>query len=341
MKNELWISGAPSTVGGADTELLNNIYLWRNHGVGVNIVPCHGILPEMKLEMEAIGCKFHTHSNTIFKDKIVVSYCNGNFLKALPQIIEKGRPKKVIWFNCMTWLFEPEVLAIKNGWIDLHGFVSEYQKSRITDAIQQRLGVSITPLTGYQPYFNFCPSMYRYNPPTSEFTIGRISRDDPAKFSDDLWSIMDNIDTGIWNKKIHIMGYSAKVEKKVGPPPVGLVTDLKPVNAIPVREFYHSLNAVLHKTGGSRESYCRIVPECYAHGVPIIVEDDFAFPELVIDGVTGFRCKTSEEMSERVTQLAKDEDLRKRIILNAKLFLKDQISCDEKCMKPWLEILNG
>jgi hypothetical protein len=57
--------------------------------------------------------------------------------------------------------------------------------------------------------------------------------------------------------------------------------------------------------------YCRIVPEIYEGGVPMIVEHDFAFPEVVEDGVTGFRCNSSDEMSYRASELVFDEPFRK------------------------------
>ena len=95
---------------------------------------------------------------------------------------------------------------------------------------------------------------------------------------------------------------------------------------------------MIHKTGGSRESYCRIVPECYAYGVPIIVEDDFAFPELVIDGETGFRCGSSEEMSYRASLLAFDEPLRKRIVEKGRMFLENKLSDAATLWEAWRAI---
>jgi glycosyltransferase involved in cell wall biosynthesis len=102
--------------------------------------------------------------------------------------------------------------------------------------------------------------------------------------------------------------------------------------------MYSILHAIIHKTGGSRESYCRIVPEAYGNGVPIIVEDDYAFPDLIIDGVTGFRCKTSDEMSYRASELAFDEQKRKKMIYAAKSFLENEIASPEKCWKCWREL---
>ena len=88
-------------------------------------------------------------------------------------------------------------------------------------------------------------------------------------------------------------------------------------NAISASDFYDRIHCLIHKTGGSRESYGRIVPEAYATGVAVVVEDDFAFPDLVEDGVTGFRCRSSDEMSFRASELAFDEPRRKRMVEKA------------------------
>jgi glycosyltransferase involved in cell wall biosynthesis len=95
------------------------------------------------------------------------------------------------------------------------------------------------------------------------------------------------------------------------------------------------VHCILHKTGGSRESYCRIVPEAYAYGVPIIVEDDFAFPELVENGVTGYRCSSSDEMSFRASELAFDEPRRKKMIFSAREHLLHEIASPERCWAAW------
>jgi glycosyltransferase involved in cell wall biosynthesis len=92
---------------------------------------------------------------------------------------------------------------------------------------------------------------------------------------------------------------------------------------------------MVHKTGGSRESYCRVVPEAYACGIPVIVERDYAFPDLVVDGVTGYMCGSSDEMSYRASELAFDEEKRKKMCYASNNHLVNEIASKEKCWKPW------
>ncbi len=74
------------------------------------------------------------------------------FLQKLPLIMQAGPPAKIIWFNCMTWLFDREKEAHQNGWIDYFGFQSEYQKRCLIPKLEEiRPGVRTF---SYLPYFN-------------------------------------------------------------------------------------------------------------------------------------------------------------------------------------------
>lgn len=337
---EIWIGGFPSSVGGADTELLHNIDLWHQKGVSINLVPMFGYDDKTRRYVESIGCSIHEYNPKIFKNKIVVSYCNGNFLDKLEEIVDKGKPKAVIWFNCMTWTFQKEKEAHSKGWIDYFGFVSNYQRSFLLPQLDSINKTKI--LEGYIPYFN--PKNihqnigFRYIKPTEYFGVGRISRDDPSKFSDDMWDIFYKVNTPKI-KKTFILGYTDKVEEKTGSPPPKLDWMYWSPGAITISELHDKIHCIIHKTGGSRESYCRIVPEAYAFGTPIITEKNYAFPELVINGETGFLCETSDEMSYRASELAFNEEKRKKIIYNAYNYLINNISNIEKCWTTWDNML--
>lgn len=340
MKKIIWVAGFPSFVGGADTELLHNIDLWIQNKVEVNIVPMFGTDERVKEYVLNIGCKIHEYTPSIFKDKVVVSYCNGEFLNKLSEIIDKGRPKYIIWFNCMTWTFDKEIDAHRNSWIDYFGFVSSYQQNYLLPELNKINKTHI--LNNYKPYFNpdnICQKInFNYRKPIEYFGAGRISRDDPTKFSSDMWNIFYKINTKI-HKKIFILGYTNKVESKTGQPPPNLDWMYWSPGSIPIHEFHERVHCIIHKTGGSRESYCRIVPESYAFGTPIIVENNYAFPELVINSETGYLCDSSDEMSYRASELSFDEEKRKKIIFQARDHLIHTIANKEDCWKTWKDIL--
>jgi hypothetical protein len=348
--NELWVGGFPSFFGGADTELDHNIDLWRMNGVDVNLVVMFGFDEKMKQLCLARGCKVHEYKPNIFKDKIVASFCNGEFLAKLPEIYANGKPRAVVWFNCMTWTFPNELLAHKNGWLTHHAFVSNYQRGWLKPEIERIAPVH--EMEGYRPFFNPQNTSqqveFKYRVPEKWFALGRISRDDGNKFSDDMWNIFYKVNTRR-PKKVFILGWGPNAAIKAGSAPgvfsaqtekwcQGLDWQTWGPNQIPVKEMYGILHCIIHKTGGSRESYCRIVPEAYAYGVPMIVEDDYAFPDLIQDGVTGYRCKSSDEMSYRASELAFDEDKRKKMIFAARDHLLNEIASPERCWAPWAKL---
>jgi hypothetical protein len=333
---EIWVAGYPSLFGGADTELDHNIDLWRSFGIGVHLVPMFGVDATARRRCDERGCITHRYQPEIFRDKLVVSFCNGEFLQVLPQIQAGGKPACVVWFNCMTWPFEAELAAHRQGWIDLFGFTSDYQRSLLKPELEK--AAPVREFEGYRQFFSLeNPSQlirYSYRPPAEYFGVGRVSRDDAAKYSEDMWTTFHKVCVPA-KKKVFVLGYGPNATGRCGNPPDGLDWMTWSPNAIPVREFYERIHCLVHKTGGSRESYGRIVPEAYAAGVAVVVEDDYAFPTLVEDGVTGFRCKSSDEMSFRASELAFDEPRRKRMVEAAYQFLVNEIASREKCWAPW------
>lgn len=338
--NELWVAGYPSSVGGADTELDHNIDLWCKQGVQVHLVPMFGVHAPMQALCEARGCQTHEYHPGVFRDKVVVSFCNGEFLARLPEIVAAGKPAAVVWFNCMTWAFEAELEAHRQGWIDFFGFVSEYQKGWLLPKLEAV--APVRELEGYRPYFspdNLSQELrFNYRKPHDWFAMGRVSRDDGAKFSADMWNIFHKV-CSPRPTKTFVLGFGQHAHEKCGDPPPGLDWMAWEPGALRVPEFYDRLHLLIHKTGGSRESYGRVIPEAYASGVPVIVEDDYAFPDLVLDGMTGFRCQSSDEMSFRASQLAFDEPLRKRMVYAARDFLLHDIAAPDKCWRAWKSLL--
>ena len=141
--------------------------------------------------------------------------------------------------------------------------------------------------------------------------------------------------------KAFLLGYGKNAESRCGPAPRALDWLTWSEGAVPVSKFYETIHTMIHKTGGSRESYCRVVPEAFAAGVAVVVEDDYAFPELIEDGVTGYRCKTSDEMSYRASELAFDEPKRKRMVEAAHSVLVNEIASDARCWEPWRRFFEG
>ena len=334
---EAWIAGFPSDYGGADTELDHLIDLFRLYDVGVTLVPMFGASDAMRQSVLARGCRIVDYRDDVFAGKTVISFCNGQFLDHLPAIIAAGAPAKVIWFNCMTYLFDREREAHARGWIDIFGFVSAYQKSLLAPRLE-----AIRPFASfpYVPYFHCDRVAWRYKPLQNTYHVGRISRDDAAKFATDTWRIFDRVITpSHLAKKVFILGHGPNASAKIGPPPPGLTWVTWEGGAIPAGRFYATIDTMIHKTGGSRESYCRVLIEAYAHGVVPIVENDYAFPELVIHGETGFLCGSSDEMSYYASFLAMNPKAHAQMARNGRRHLETNLSDPQASWAAWQDVL--
>jgi glycosyltransferase involved in cell wall biosynthesis len=237
----------------------------------------------------------------------------------------------------MTWLFDAERYAHSMGWIDYFGFESAYQRRWLQPQLEQ-----IGPIRsfGYRPFFNVDRVAWKYRDWDGCYRIGRISRDDEAKFAADTWRIFDRVlvPSGL-RKKVYILGYGPNAARKCGPPPPDLDWLTWDGNAIDGEEFFRTVSTMVHKTGGSRESYCRVLIEAYAHGVVPIVEADYAFPELVVHGDTGYLTSDSDEMSYHASMLAMNPSEHRRLAENGRRYLEERLVCADACWNGWEEVL--
>jgi hypothetical protein len=337
VRREVWVAGFPSFYGGADTELDHLIDLFRAHHVAVNLVPMFGSDEKMVASVLARGCTIHEYRADVFQGRTVVSFCNGEFLRLLPEIMAAGPPGRVVWFNCMTWLFDAEREAHRHGWIDYFGFQSRYQHDML---LPQLTKIAPVRSFGYKPYFNSKRVQSAYREWDGFYRIGRISRDDQGKFAPDTWRIFDRVLVpASLKKQVFILGYGENAAAKCGSPPAGLDWLTWSPNAVPAEQFYTTIATLIHKTGGSRESYCRVVVESYAHYVVPIVECDYAFPEIITHGETGFMSSDSDEMSYYASLLAHDPKRHRRMAEAGRCHLDQVISNEQACWEPWAEML--
>jgi hypothetical protein len=339
IEKEVWVAGFPGFWGGADTELDHLVDLFRERGVETHFVPMFVADTRMVDSVLERGARVHDYSVDVFRDKTVISFCNRNFMAHLPMIASRGRPKKVIWFNCMTWLVEAEMNAHGLGLIDYFGFLSRYQERVLTPLLND-----IAPFRtfGHKPFFNVSRVDWQYRTWDGDFRLGRISRDDWSKYAPDTWQIFDNVDVppGL-RKQVYILGYGANAQRAIGVPPEHLDATTWPCNAIPVKQFYRTIDTMIHKVGTSRESYCRVLIEAYAHGVVPIVENDYAFPELAINGETAFMMSDSSEMSECATMLAHNPWKHRRMAENGRAHLETVVNSAEESWRGWEYVLGA
>jgi hypothetical protein len=96
---------------------------------------------------------------------------------------------------------------------------------------------------------------------------------------------------------------------------------------------------MVHKTGGSRENYPRVLLEAYAHGVVPIVEDAYGLPELVVHGETGYLTCDSDEMSYYASMLAMNPAEHRRLAANGREHLEQTLVSHADAFRGWEQVL--
>lgn len=284
---KITFAGAPSALGGADTELRDTILLFEKYG----------------LEYEVVSNEAYKKGD--YRGKVVASFCNGGFLDR----IFDDPPARVFWFNCMTWTFPKELQALKDGLITDVVFQSAYQRDILLPQFNE---------TGSDMRVWACPSYvsaHRFRNSRSShpyFGVGRISRPDPDKFAPDTWDIYFRI-ASLLPKAFYIMGVSEAVLAKIGPPKDAECVTLYPPNAMPTEVFFRLIDITIQKNCCARESYGRTMVEAMFSGVVPLVQSDFAYPELLGKGGPELGklllCSSSDEFVERATMLGSQPKL--------------------------------
>src|SRR5262249_7469248 len=140
-----------------------------------------------------------------------------------------------------------------------------YQESCLRPQLQRFGPVRSLP---YRSYFNVERIAWRYRPWNGEYRIGRISRDSADKFALDSWRIFDRVLVPpALLKKVYVLGYGPNAARKCGAPPPTLDWLTWSPGVISSDQFFRTIDTMIHKTGGSRESLCRVLLEAYAAGV--------------------------------------------------------------------------
>lgn len=358
MKREIWFSGYVHSQGGAGPEMAHLIDLFLQKGVEVHMCVFPWVTDVLDANnprrrwCDERGVHTHVYEPGIFKDKVLVCFCQNDFMDKLPEIAETGRPRLTIWFNCMTWNHGKEAQYHRDGLIDVFGFQSQYQRQVLLPFLLAT-GKPVREMEGYLPYFslrgdNLHTPQFQQRVPGEEFVIGRLSRDDAAKWPGDWWEMCFRI-SAPQAKKVFAIGYGPEARKKCGDPETqefaarlnrqwwGYCSNSAQV----MNDFWPQINLLLHTWDGFKENYPRALLEAMAAGVPIICDRAGGNPEIVQDGVTGFLVESADEAIYRASQLAWDEALRRRMTLDALHWLQENAANPERAWEAWKPIFDG
>lgn len=265
--DELCVIGHPSFVGGADTELADQISCWLAMGIRVHICPTSPLdLSQCSMQLKEAGCIYHEHSDWESLDGLhCISFCNGEFLRNLPFIRKFARSTTFV--NCMTWNFDEEIAAQEHNLIDFHLYQTEHGYQRVS--LKLRRFESYKPLF-FTPFFDCTRFPLVTNRDTDKFRFGRISRDDADKFGTrQLW-IYETMTAPVPKEGL-ILGWSTSVEAKFKRTPDPFIHSL-PAGSLSQRAFYTQCEAVIMTTD-TFENLPRVGFEAMSSGSVLVVDN--------------------------------------------------------------------
>lgn len=303
----------------------------------VHIIPTWTTCARWQVRLDALGCKTHAtgpeqlESIEELPGSIVVGMCNRQFILHGPRFRELGC--KLVWANCMTFMFEHErQFFARCGPADAYVFQSEFQRGELEPQLEK---YGYRPETGHLIRGAFDAGVWPYKPrphwPDQAFVMGRAARPDLDKWSSNTWKIYSAVPYG--NKRALILGMKRRSHEKLGTPPVW--ADCLSPMAIDAHHFYASLHCMMPINGGARENWPRAGLEAMAAGVPIVAQDAWGWREMIQHGETGFLAEDDHQLAHYAAMLAHDESLRMQIAVAARKRLANELANPSHIWDAW------
>jgi len=338
----IFVVGYPGELGGADTECWHTIKLWRRFGLPVTVIPTWRATEKWRARLDQIGCTTvrtspsHLENVSGLRGGVVVSFCNGSFLQAADRL--RDLRCKVVWVNCMTWLFPAEKNHYRNREpFDCYVFQSQFQKELLQPqlaefGVREEQCFRIRGAFAWEE-FPFKPLPHSRGTP---FVIGRISRPDPDKYTKDTWSVYRRI---LHPVQARVMAWDRRIEQKVGPPPAW--AECLPAGAEPAQQFFGQLHCMLQINGGAQENWPRSGLEAMASGVAVVAENRWGWQEMIRHDETGYLADNDEELAWYASRLARDEDRRLDLVRRARRALEEELANPECLWSSWKSLFES
>jgi len=265
----------------------------------------------------------------------VVGMCNSQVCGVMDELRHLGC--KLVWLNCMTFMFEHERRAwIDHGPADAYIFQSEFQRKTLEPKLRHY---------GYRPEQGFLvrgafdfeewPFAPRSHSPGAAFTVGRLSRPDSDKWSSNHWKILAGVPYA--ERRALCMGWTNDVERKCGRPPSW--AECLPPQAVSAQEFLGRCHCLLHVNGGAKENWPRVGLEAMAAGVPVIAQNKWGWPEMIRHHETGFLANNDAELAYFTAALAYRSRLRINIAEAARAHVEN-LAEPGRLINDWRKVLD-
>lgn len=243
----------------------------------------------------------------------------------------KQRGLKIVWSNEMMFPFKGEADAVLAGIIDRALLVSSFQERTLNglyEGIQTRITGNYIDPDEYRP-------RERQN---TIFTLGRLSRPSPEKFSLDFPVFYEEL--GLNEVRYRVMAWNQDLQKRYRWHRFGPQWDLVPAYKETALDFLWSLDLFVYTVSHTfKESWGRAVVEAMLTGCLPIVPAGHEFERFVKHGITGFICHEFRDFQECVRELYSNYRLRKKLALDAAVYARETLCNPEKHRPIWIQAL--
>lgn len=341
MKTDLYVFQWISDLGGADTRLKELLILLKDD-FNITCIPNDDFRLKEKHNtdfLDSLGVKYCMPSGLPEKmEGFAYANCNFRLFSERNRIdFIKSKGLVFLWSNDMMWTTKDELDAIKAGKIDCCLFTSPFHwgvlGKNIFSAKNDQKGAIL------ENYFDSSTWSYVERPSRSETVFGKVSRDDPMKFSEDFPVFYESVTAGV-DARYRIMGWGPRQEKKYTWFGFSGRWEKFGVNALPTQDFLHSIDVFLYNCNHKFiENQSRAIVEAQLTGLPVIAPNKWNFPNMIWSQRTGFLWDDLEEARDACLQIS-DRETRIKMGRIANDCARD-IWCDARAARrKWEAVLN-
>lgn len=336
----------PSDLGGADTRLKEFVQcLSSSNKYNLFCIPNDEY--RLKEESNINFLKSHSVKILTWKDLpksesgYAIAFCNFRLFS------EDWRAKKIkniglklIWSNDMMWTTKEELACLKNKLISAHIYTSEFHKQVLEKKAPILKEFKSFILPNYF-HFNNYKRLPKKNYLKNQFVIGKLSRADEMKFSENFPLFYDKMP--VENPKFRIMGWQQKLSDKFKWFEFDKERwELLPENQETIIEFLSQLDLyVFNAHHDYIENQTRAMIEAQLLGIPAIAPNYGNFPNMVWHGRNGFIYNNIEECYKYVNLLQKDKNLYNEISNNSINLSKTVWTNSNTQLKYWESIFQS
>jgi glycosyltransferase involved in cell wall biosynthesis len=324
MKKNIYFFQWISDLGGADTRLKELIQLFSESGK-YNLF----CIPNDKFRLQEVHNtdflkKYNV--NILYWDELpdkaegfAISFCNFRLFSESWRVNKiKSMGLKFIWSNDMMWAENSEIEAIERNKIDCVIFTSIFHKLVLSNKNPSlKNGVKNYIIPNYFHEINYDRKLNKTPSLKDKFVIGKLSRDDTMKYSENFPEIFNKIN--IKNKHFRFMGWGANLSSKFSRFNFNKNWELLSNNQETILNFLSQLDLYVFNAHHEYiENQSRSMIEAQLLGIPVITPNYGNFPNMIWHERTGFLWNNLEEFYFYIEKIYNNKYLYEILSNNAK-----------------------